>query len=262
MSIPSDGSLEARRAHEQVMLRELAEMPADDPARGQLRERIVTSHVPLVIALANRFRDRGEPLDDLIQVGTEGLIKAVDRFDPDRGVQFSTFATPTILGEIKRHFRDRGWSVRVPRRPQEMRMQVNAATETLTSTLGRSPTVREIAAHTGLTEDDVLDAVESAQAYATVSLDGDGSDDDGPTLLGTLGTEDESLDLVEVRETVRPLLEKLSPRERLIVIKRFYENKSQSQIAAEMGMSQMHVSRLLARSLQQMRTSFGEEGVR
>ena len=240
------------------MLRDFADLPAGDPARDELRERIVTSHLPLVIALANRFRDRGEPLDDLIQVGTEGLIKAVDRFDPERGVQFSTYATPTIIGEIKRHFRDRGWSVRVPRRLQEMRMQVNAATEALTAELGRSPTVREIAARTELTEDDVLDAVESAQAYSTVSLDGDDNDDDSPSLLGTLGSDDASLELVELRETVRPLLEQLAPRERMIVIKRFYENKSQSQIAAEVGMSQMHVSRLLTRSLAQMRSALDD----
>ena len=182
----ADDALLTKREGERAMLREFAAMSLDDPRRAALRERIVTSHLALVVAMSQRFRDRGEPLDDIIQVGNEGLIKAVDRFDPDRGVEFSTFATPTIIGEIKRHFRDRLWAVRVPRRLQEMRMQVNRATEELTSTIGRSPTVREIAEHTGLSEDDVLDTLESSQAYATLSLDG-GDDDESMSIGNTIG---------------------------------------------------------------------------
>ncbi len=250
----AEDALLAKREGERAMLREFAAMSLDDPRRAALRERIVTSHLALVVAMSQRFRDRGEPLDDIIQVGNEGLIKAVDRFDPDRGVEFSTFATPTIIGEIKRHFRDRLWAVRVPRRLQEMRMQVNRATEELTSTIGRSPTVREIAEHTGLSEDDVLDTLESSQAYATLSLDG-GDDDESMSIGNTIGEEDASLEYVEVRETVMPLLNSLPARERRIVVMRFFENKTQSEIATELGISQMHVSRLLARSLDQMRTT-------
>lgn len=255
MTQPAD-----RREEDRALLREFAAMAPDDPGRSALRDRIVTSHLPLVVSMAGRFRDRGEPMDDLIQVGTVGLINAVDRFDPDRGVEFSTFATPTIIGEIKRHFRDRGWTIRVPRRLQEMRLHVNVATEALTSELGRSPTVREIADKAGLSEDDVLDAIESSQAYSTLSIDADGGDSDAPSIADSLGETDEAMEWVEQRETVRPLLEALPPRERRIVMLRFYEGLSQSQIAAEMGMSQMHVSRLLARSLIQMREGLGDGG--
>ena len=241
------------------MLRELAAMAPDDPARSPLRDRIITSHMPLVIAMAQRFRDRGEPLDDLIQVGMVGLLNAVDRFDPGRGLEFSTFATPTIIGEIKRHFRDRGGAIRIPRRLQESRAQVNQSTEALATSLGRSPTVREVAAHSGLTDDEVLDALESAHAYSALSLDGGGGDSDSFSLGDTLGGDDAELEQIEVRETVRPLLAALNPRDRRIVVMRFYENKSQSEIAKEVGVSQMHVSRLLARSLAQMRDALGPD---
>lgn len=241
-----------RRERDRALLSEFAALPVDDPRRATLRDQIVTSHVPLVVALAGRFRDRGEPFDDIVQVGTVGLINAVDRFDLERGVEFSTFAAPTIIGEIKRHFRDRGATIRVPRRLQELRLRVNSSSEALTHQLGRSPTVREIAAHAGLSEDEVLESLESAQAYLTVSLDDGG---DSSPLGELIGDEDESLDHIEIRETIRPLLDALPPRERRIVILRFFENMSQSQIAAEVGVSQMHVSRLLTRSLAQMRTA-------
>jgi RNA polymerase sigma-B factor len=254
MTERASNSLTAKREGERQMLREFAQLDQSDPRRAALRDTIVTSHLPLVVAMANRFRDRGEPLDDLIQVGTVGLINAVDRFDPSRGLEFSTFATPTILGEIKRHFRDRGWAIRVPRRLQEMRIQVNIATEALTTELGRSPTVREIAKQTGLSEDDILDTLESAQAYSTLSLDAQsGSDDDGPSLINSLGTEEVEFEYIELRQTVGPLIEALDPRERRIVQMRFYDNMSQSQIAKAMGLSQMHVSRLLAKALDSMR---------
>ena len=254
----SNQPLAERREAEREMLRELAAMAPDDPARSPLRDRIITSHMPLVIAMAQRFRDRGEPLDDLIQVGMVGLLNAVDRFDPGRGLEFSTFATPTIIGEIKRHFRDRGGAIRVPRRLQESRAQVNHSTEALATSLGRSPTVREVAAHSGLTDDEVLDALESAHAYSALSLDG-GGDSDSFSLGDTLGGDDVELEQIEVRETVRPLLAALDPRDRRIVVMRFYENKSQSEIAKEVGVSQMHVSRLLARSLAQMRDALGPD---
>ena len=245
------------RAHERELLTLVATLDEDDPRRIAARDEIVTMHLPLAAFLARRFRDRGESLDDLTQVATIGLIKAVDRFEPDRGVEFSTFATPTVVGEIKRHFRDKGWAIRVPRRLQELRIAISRATAELGQTNGRSPTVAELAAHLGVAEDDILEGLESAQAYATLSLDassGD-ADEDGGSLADTLGGEDPSLAEVETRQTLSPLLAGLAPRERRVIQMRFYENLTQAQIAERVGVSQMHVSRLLAKSLAQMRTS-------
>lgn len=249
---------QADRDREHALLAQLARLPTDDPRRAAVRDELVTINLPLVHYLARRFRERGEPHDDLVQVGTIGLIKAVDRFDPDRGVEFSTYATPTVVGEIKRHFRDKGWSVRVPRRLQEMRMAIGKATAELSQSLGRSPTVRELAAHLEVSEDDVLDGIESAQAYSTLSIDGSGSDaDDAPALMDTLGTDDSALENVEYRETLRPLLAALPERERQIILLRFFHNKTQSEIADEVGVSQMHVSRLLVKSLGTLRGAMG-----
>lgn len=251
----SDGDRE--REHE--LLARLATLDEDDPARAAIRDELVTMHLPLVHHLARRFRDRGEPHDDLVQVGTIGLIKSVDRFDPDRGVEFSTYATPTVLGEIKRHFRDKGWSVRVPRRLQELRLAITRATADLSQDLGRSPTVKELAAHLDVSEEEVLEGLDAAQSYSTLSLDGSGSDPDGeaPALVDTLGSDDEALENVEYRETLRPLLAALPPRERQIVLLRFFHNKTQSEIAAEVGVSQMHVSRLLVKALGTLRGAMG-----
>jgi RNA polymerase sigma-B factor len=253
------GWSDADRTREHDLLAQLAELDENDPARGALRDDLVTMHLPLVHHLARRFRDRGEPHDDLVQVGTIGLIKAVDRFDPDRGVEFSTYATPTILGEIKRHFRDKGWSVRVPRRLQELRMAISKATAHLSQDLGRAPTVKELAAHLELTEDEVLEGLDAAQSYSTLSLDGSGGDPDGdsPALVDTLGTDDAALANVEYRETLRPLLAALPDRERQIVMLRFFHNKTQSEIAEEVGVSQMHVSRLLVKALGTLRGAMG-----
>jgi RNA polymerase sigma-B factor len=247
------------RDREHALLAELAALDADDPRRAAVRDDLVTLNLPLVHYLARRFRDRGEPHDDLVQVGTIGLIKAVDRFDPGREVEFSTYATPTVVGEIKRHFRDKGWSVRVPRRLQEMRMAIGKANAELSQTLGRSPTVRELAEHMKVSEDAVLDGIESAQAYSTLSIDaasGD-ADDDSPALMDSLGTDDSALENVEYRETLRPLLAALPERERQIVLLRFFHNKTQSEIAEEVGVSQMHVSRLLVKSLGTLRAAMG-----
>lgn len=248
------GWTERDRAVEHELLDRLAAMDLQDPARRDVRDALVTMHLPLVEHLARRFRDRGEHHEDLVQVGTIGLIKAVDRFDVDRGVEFSTYATPTIVGEIKRHFRDRGWAIRVPRRLQELRLLLNRGTADLTQQLGRSPTVAELAKHLDITEDEVLEGLESAQAYATASLDG-GSDDsgDGGSVAATLGSVDVELEGVDNRESLRPLLQALPEREKRILQLRFFEHKTQSEIAAEVGLSQMHVSRLLARTLAQLR---------
>jgi RNA polymerase sigma-B factor len=234
------------------MFDELAELPEDSAPRQQLRGQLVELHLPLVEYLARRFAGRGEPLDDLIQVGTIGLIKAVDRFDRDRGVEFSTYATPTVVGEIKRHFRDKGWTVRVPRRLQELRAALSSATADLTQTLNRAPTVAELARHLEIGEEEVLEGLESANAYTAVSIeatDGEG----GLSVADTLGEYDEALEGVEYRESIKPLLASLPARERRILMLRFFGNQTQSQIAAELGISQMHVSRLLARTLAQLR---------
>lgn len=262
MTVPEDrtgGWSDDDRAREHELLARFAGLDVDDPGRGALRDELVTMHLPLVIHLANRFRDRGEPHDDLVQVGTIGLIKSVDRFDPERGVEFSTYATPTILGEIKRHFRDKGWSIRVPRRLQELRLSISRATAELSQELGRSPTVNELAAALELTHDEILEGLEAAQSYSTFSLDGSGggTDTDTPVLADTLGGDDEALANVEYRETLRPLLAALPEREQQVVLLRFFHNKTQSQIAEEVGVSQMHVSRLLVKALGTLRGAMG-----
>jgi RNA polymerase sigma-B factor len=242
------------RVRARALFAVLAESEPDSPARSRVRDELVEMHLPLVEYLARRFRNRGEPLDDLIQVATIGLIKSVDRFDLERGVEFSTYATPTIVGEIKRHFRDKGWAIRVPRRLQELKLSLTKATSELSQRLGRSPTVAELAKHLEMTEEEVLEGLESANAYSAVSLDApDGGDEDAPAVADTLGVEDESLEGVEYRESLKPLLDQLPPREKRILLLRFFGNMTQSQIAADLGISQMHVSRLLARTLTQLR---------
>lgn len=253
---------ERDREREHVIVAELARLPEDDPQRKALRDELVTMNLPLVEHLARRFRDRGEAHEDLVQVGTVGLIKAVDRFDAERGVEFSTYATPTIVGEIKRHFRDRGWSVRVPRRLQEMRLAITRSTQELSQQTGRSPTVADLAAHIGATEEEVLEGLEAAQAYATASLDaGTSSDGDESLSLGdTLGSEDSALEHVDNWETLKPLLAKLDDRERRIIELRFGNDEmTQSQIAEDVGISQMHVSRILAKTLAQLRSEMLDE---
>lgn len=231
----------------------LAGLPEGSPERAELRNALVRMHLPLVEHLARRFRNRGEPLDDLTQVATIGLIKSVDRFDPERGVEFSTYATPTVVGEIKRHFRDKGWAVRVPRRLQELRLALTSATGELSQRHGRAPTVHELAEHLGISEEEVLEGLESANAYSTLSLDVPDTDDESPAVADTLGAEDDALEGVEYRESLKPLLEQLPSREKKILLLRFFGNMTQSQIAQEVGISQMHVSRLLARTLAQLR---------
>lgn len=241
------------RSGARAMFIELRELTDGSPEYADLRNKLVRMHLPLVEHLARRFRNRGEPLDDLTQVATIGLIKSVDRFDPERGVEFSTYATPTVVGEIKRHFRDKGWAVRVPRRLQELRLALTTATAELSQLHGRSPTVHELAEKLGISEEEVLEGLESANAYSTLSLDVPDTDDESPAVADTLGAEDEALEGVEYRESLKPLLEDLPPREKRILLLRFFGNMTQSQIAQEVGISQMHVSRLLARTLAQLR---------
>ncbi|WP_189268772.1 RNA polymerase sigma factor SigF [Streptomyces fuscichromogenes] len=250
---PQERSQPQDRSGARALFVELRGLKEGSAEYAELRNRLVRMHLPLVEHLARRFRNRGEPLDDLTQVATIGLIKSVDRFDPDRGVEFSTYATPTVVGEIKRHFRDKGWAVRVPRRLQELRLALTTATAELSQQHGRSPTVHELAEKLAISEEEVLEGLESANAYSTLSLDVPDTDDESPAVADTLGAEDEALEGVEYRESLKPLLEDLPPREKRILLLRFFGNMTQSQIAQEVGISQMHVSRLLARTLAQLR---------
>jgi RNA polymerase sigma-B factor len=242
------------RERSRALFMQLAAAHSTPIDRSRARGALVELHLPLVEHCARRFLNRGEPFEDLVQVGTIGLIKAVDRFDADRGVEFSTYATPTILGEIKRHFRDKGWAIRVPRRLQELRMSIASATGELSQRLGRSPTSREVAELLGVGIEDVLEGLESANAYATLSLDAGEEGEAGlGSMLASLGATDDALDHVEIRESIRPLIERLPTRERQILLLRFFRQMTQAQIAEEMGISQMHVSRLLTRTLAQLR---------
>jgi RNA polymerase sigma-B factor len=231
-------------------------------ARASVREQLVHLHLPMVEHCARRFRNRGEPFEDLLQVGMIGLLKSIDGFDPERGVEFSTYATPTIVGEIKRYFRDKGWAIRVPRRLQELRLQISAVTAELTQAQGRSPTPRELADAIGCSVEEIVEGIESSNAYSTLSLDaGDEPGDGGNagSMLDAIGFEDADLEQVEIRASLRPLLDALEPREKRILLLRFFKNRTQTQIAEEIGVSQMQVSRLLSRTLVQLRTSL-EQG--
>ena len=220
----------------------------------KLRDQLIEAHLGLAEYLARRFSNRGEPLDDLVQVASLGLVKAVERFEPGRGLEFTTFATPTIVGELKRHFRDKGWAVRVPRRVQELHLRVTGVVDELQLELGRSPTVAEIAVRAGTSEDEVIEAVDAGSAYRSTSLDaGRGDDEESLGLLGQLGDLDPEMARAENRTGLSPLLSQLADREQLMLYLRFYEGKTQSEIAQRLGISQMHVSRLLARSLERLR---------
>jgi RNA polymerase sigma-B factor len=254
--------VDGTREENALLFRRFRDPSLSESERLAARDGLVALHLPLVEHCARRFRNRGEPFEDLVQVGTIGLIKSIDRFDLDRGVEFSTYATPTIIGEIKRYFRDKGWAIRVPRRLQELRMQIAASTAELTQSLGRSPTPRELSQAIGCSVEEIIEGIESSNAYSTLSLDGtdDGGDGDGVSMLEFIGLDDEELEQIEIRESIKPLLEALPSREKRILLLRFFKNRTQSEIAAEIGVSQMHVSRLLTRTLAQLRTAL-QEGV-
>ena len=226
-----------------------------DPA---LRDELVTTHIGLAHHLARRFANRGEPFDDLLQVASVGIVTSVDRFDPDRGVEFSTFATQTVIGELKRHFRDKGWAVRAPRRIQELYLELSQVVGELTQRMGRSPTVAELADATGASEEAVLEALEAGQGYRSTSIDVTGRQDQ--TLADSLGDVDSGFAGVDDRTVLTPALQRLPARQRTIVRLRFVEGLTQSEIAKRVGLSQMHVSRLLAASLEQLRQAFTEWG--
>ncbi|MFH9585036.1 SigB/SigF/SigG family RNA polymerase sigma factor [Streptomyces luteogriseus] len=243
------------RALTQVLFAELKELQPGTPEHDRVRGALIEANLPLVRYAAARFRSRNEPMEDVVQVGTIGLINAIDRFDPDRGVQFPTFAMPTVVGEIKRYFRDNVRTVHVPRRLHELWVQVNSATEDLTTSFGRTPTTSEIAERLRITEDEVLSCIEAGRSYHATSLEAAQEGDGLPGLLDRLGYEDPALDGVEHRDLVRHLLVQLPEREQRILLLRYYSNLTQSQISAELGVSQMHVSRLLARSFQRLRSA-------
>ncbi len=232
-----------------------------EEARLGYRERLVDQYIGLVEFLARRFRNRGEPLEDLVQVGTIGLLKAIDRFDLDREVEFSTYATPTVVGELKRHFRDKGWAVRVPRRLQELHLELTKTVSALGQELGRSPTVAEISKASGASEEEVLEGLEIAQAYNFTSLDApiDSDESGSTTFADQLGSEDEQLENLEYRASLAPEMEKLPERERKILYLRFFKGMTQSEIAARLDISQMHVSRLLNRTLIRLRDALAEQ---
>ena len=226
----------------------------------EARQELIERYLPLVRSLARRYANRGEQLDDLVQVGSIGLIKAIDRFDVDRGVELTTYATPNIIGEIKRHFRDKGWSVRVPRGLQELNVKLSKLIEEQTVQLGRSPTVPELAKAAGVEEEEVLEALESGRAYSSLSLStGGGGDDDDMDPLESLGTEEHQYEVSEDRAVLAPGFRVLDERERKILHLRFFEGLTQSQIAQQVGISQMHVSRLIRRSLEKIREEIAVE---
>jgi RNA polymerase sigma-B factor len=248
---------EQQRETERELLLQLIDDDTTDDVREPVTHQVVLMHTKLVEHIARKFRDRGEPLEDLVQVGMIGLIKAVGRFDPLRGFEFSTYATATITGEIKRHFRDKTWAVHMPRRLQELRHSVAHTTSALAHDLGRPPTVAEIAAALNMDIAEVIEGQQCAQAYQALSLDAI-TDAVGTDELSQFTHLDESMELVEVRHMVTPLIKRLPPRQQRVVVLRFFYGWSQSAIADDIGVSQMHVSRLLNQSITQLRAWLGE----
>ncbi len=240
-----------------ALLAEMHQLGADDPRRKPLRDQLVALHMPLVVYLARRFSGRNEPMNDLVQVGSIGLIKAIDRFDPERKLEFSTYATPTILGELKRHFRDTGWLIHVPRRAQELQTTLNAARADLSQELGRAPTVAELAARIDVEEDAVVEALDAARAYSGVPLDVLAPPGETVPEHPILGVTDDGYEQVEQRAVLRDVIAKLPESEREILLLRFVANKTQTEIAAIVGVSQMQVSRLVARGLKRLRQNLG-----
>ncbi|QFU85523.1 SigB/SigF/SigG family RNA polymerase sigma factor [Amycolatopsis sp. YIM 10] len=233
---------------------EMAALAEDDPRRGEVRDKLVTGYLPLAEHIAQRFAGRGVAKEDLVQVARVGLINAVDRFDAERGFDFLSFAVPTVMGEVRRHFRDTGWVIRVPRRLKELHLTISNASTELAQRLGRAPTPSELASHLGIDKDEVYEGLEAGNAYHSMSLDEVLSGDTDNVSLGdTLGEEDSALADVENHEMLQPLIRDLPERERKILALRFVHNLTQTQIAEKIGVSQMHVSRLLARTLTQLR---------
>jgi RNA polymerase sigma-B factor len=253
---------DAGLAYPDALLGRLGELAPGDAGRIELRARAIEWHLPMAVYLARRFSGRGEPLADLTQVAVIGLIKAVDRYDASRGVAFASYAIPTILGEIKRYFRDTVWSVRVPRRLQELTLQLATVTEDLAQMLHRSPTAAELAARLGISQSDVMAARRCANAHRPLSFEQPASDNEDRRLIDSLGGPDPGIEAVDRRETLRRRLAELPERERRIIALRYFADMTQAQIAAGIGMSQMQVSRLLAQSLTRLRDGLLADGDR
>ena len=228
--------------------------------RAEARDKLAEVYLPLAETLARRYQYSGQAIEDLVQIASIGLLKAIDRFDTKRGVNFESYAVPTIVGELKRHHRDRGWCIRVPRRLQEHALAVKGAIPELAQELGRSPTIREVASFTGMSEDDVLDAIEAQEAYSSMSLDAPLTNDTGDSMtLGDVipGDFGDELEMIEEWSVCLPHLRALPERERQLIDLRYFKERTQSEIAAELGISQMHVSRLLAQTLEALREAVG-----
>ena len=256
-------SSNARPSREELRALHRRYRDSTDPAeRDRIREQLVAAYHDFVYFLARKFQNRGEPLDDIVQVGYLGLIKAIERFDPDLGYEFTTFATLTVAGEIKRHFRDKGTAIRFPRRLQELHQSAVRVNEQMKNELGREPTVAELAERLGVAPEDVTEAIEMGPAKTPLSLDqtlGSADGDAGRAVAESVGGEDPELDRVEMRDLLNRAMEHLTPRERAIMAMRFYEQMSQSEIARRLGISQMHVSRLQRAALEQLRKYVPQE---
>lgn len=241
------------------MFRQLRTYEADSAEFRSHKNKIVERCLPLADHIARRFQGRGELRDDLAQVARVGLVNAVNRFDVDNGSDFVSFAVPTIMGEVRRHFRDNSWSVKVPRRLKELHLRLGAATAELSQRLGRAPTASELAAELELSREEVIEGLVAGSSYNTLSIDGGGSaeEDEARSIADTLGEPDPAMTQIENREALRPLLEALPDRERSVLVLRFFESMTQTQIAEQIGISQMHVSRLLAKSLARLRDQLG-----
>ncbi|WP_199044396.1 SigB/SigF/SigG family RNA polymerase sigma factor [Glycomyces salinus] len=251
---PTSHSTPNEYSHLAPLFEELRQLGSDDPRRSQLRDRLVIGYLPLAQHIAQRYSGKGIAKDDLVQVASIGLLNAVDRFDPSRGTGFLSYAVPTVMGEVRRHFRDTSWPMRVPRRLQELRASINQASAELSQHLDRPATGAELAGHLGITESEVAEGYEAAQVYRAVSLDESpfGNGERAP-LAESLGDEDVALELVDNHESLMPLLQELPGRERTILGLRYFGDMTQTQIAQEVGISQMHVSRLLNRILTNLR---------
>jgi RNA polymerase sigma-B factor len=244
-------------AHLVALHQRYAALAAEGPERQKLREQLITGYLPVAEHIARRFASRGEPLEDLIQIATVGLINAVDRFEPARGVNFFSFAIPTITGELRRYFRDHGWSARVPRRLKDLHVAIRRTQRELSQQLGRAPRPSEIAKRLGIPTSEVIEGLQAAEAYRSSSLDEllNPASGDTATLGEFIGSLDEELEKINDRELLRPLLAQLPPRERTILALRFFRGLTQTQIAEQVGLSQMHVSRLLRQALTSLQGS-------
>jgi RNA polymerase sigma-B factor len=254
---PRPTARDEQRAATMKVLRYMSTLAPDDPERIRLRDEVVEDHMPYARHLAHRYARSGVSEDDFRQVAYLGLVKAVDNFDPGYGTGFLGYATPMIVGEIKRHFRDTTWSVHVPRRMQELSGSLRKAVETMTSELGREPTVPELAERLEATEEEIIQAIEASEAYTTASLDHPvGDDSDGAPLGELLGDRDPAFDLMIDRQVLKGLVAKLGERDKRILLMRYFRGMTQSEIGEELGVSQMQVSRLLTRILGELRTGF------